>query len=302
MKKARSQAATQVQETSWQTSTANEGIPTYNANADPLCPLAMARKFNMAEKLRADASYDTSRSPKAKGPRSPGKGLGHLPPMMRASASMPTLPISDEDAAAAAARAANGTAPDRAGGPRGEPVLSKTPLAGPGLPQMDSTYGTAWVQGTTSVRPGSVDPSTLGPVRGGAGSVGGANGTTNMNMSTEVASIISWQESDAGIELECIRCVVRREKLLQDLTDLVSVWVEGVGRRRGGGGSGGSLTLHTHACAHACTQATHTHAHTRRIRTLRAGPAGGGHGCGVGARPGGAGAYHGPSYGHSRDR
>eukprot|EP00620_Florenciella_sp_RCC1587_P002011 CAMPEP_0182586148 /NCGR_PEP_ID=MMETSP1324-20130603/61918_1 /TAXON_ID=236786 /ORGANISM="Florenciella sp., Strain RCC1587" /LENGTH=73 /DNA_ID=CAMNT_0024803003 /DNA_START=12 /DNA_END=229 /DNA_ORIENTATION=+ len=40
-------------------------------------------------------------------------------------------------------------------------------------------------------------------------------------MSTEVASIISWQESDAGIELECIRCVVRREKLLQDLTDLV---------------------------------------------------------------------------------
>ena len=27
--------------------------------------------------------------------------------------------------------------------------------------------------------------------------------------------------SDAGIELECIRCVVRREKLVQDLTDLV---------------------------------------------------------------------------------
>ena len=71
-------------------------------------------------------------------------------------------------------------------------------------------YVKAWVQGSTSVRPGSVDPSTLGPVRSGGGSVGGANGPANTNMSTEVASIISWQESDAGIELECIRCIDRK--------------------------------------------------------------------------------------------
>ena len=258
MKRARSQAATQVQETSWQTSTANEGIPTYNANADPLCPLAMARKFNRVEKLRADAAYDTSRSPKGKGSRSPGKsGLGHLPPMMRSSASMPELPVSDEAAAAAAARAANGTAPDRAAGPRGDAVLSKTPLAGPGLPQMDSTYGTAWVQGSTSVRPGSVDPSTLGPVRSGGGSVGGANGPANTNMSTEVASIISWQESDAGIELECIRCVVRREKLLQDLTDLVRLF----GSRVWGEGGTREAAVAALMCARTHTR-THAHMHT----------------------------------------
>ena len=131
----------------------------------------MARKFNRVERIRAVSQYEGSRSPKAKAkgagsPARPGKsGVGHLPPMMRGSASMPSLPAAPAGgaagAAAAGARAADGTAPDRATGPRGEAVLSKTPLAGPGLPAMDSTYGTAWVVGPATFSHRGWDPSDI---------------------------------------------------------------------------------------------------------------------------------------------
>ena len=116
-------------ESSWQSSTANDRIPTYNSAADPLCPLAMARKFNRVEKLRAEAEYAEAGSPSpGSTPKRKGMGVGHLPPMLRTSQSMSAIASSGLNKSAASA-ATFGTALDRAAGPgfRGEAPVGKTP-------------------------------------------------------------------------------------------------------------------------------------------------------------------------------
>lgn len=160
--------------------------------------MLQARKFNQytRKKARSESAVlpQLSRSTNAlaqtgRAAESRGRGRGgQAPPVVMVDLS---ATVSEGELRGDQRRRGRGNAPTSS-----TPYVPRTPLTGPGLPQMESSYGVLAALPDTSV------------IKFGAGfPVSGAGGLQH----------ITWQESDASRELECLRTVVRRERLLEDV-------------------------------------------------------------------------------------